>query len=663
MELVRDLGAAFAVLLPAARGEVEDFAAGELVRYIEQMTGAKPGVSGEPVEGLIPLYLGTRDQLLGMGVDDLPQAKPGYDGYSLEVMPHRLLIMGENPRGVLYAVYDLLEHCGCRWYTPALDPEDPEIIPHHDVLELHPFRSSEAGGFKTRAIHPGSMIYKLRLPDALAQVDWLAKARYNEILVLISGNAGGTPAQAMEAGAPLPSTAAGDTGFYEAFWEYQTSGMVDAMRQRGIRFAAPAHCMVHLMPNSLFDEHPDWFGMVEGGQREPQRPLGPEFCWSSRGAVDCFATNVVDWLRAMPILDVFAFTPNDGGAACRCPDCIKHNPSDLYAELANTVLRKLREAGLPVEVEITGGYPPVADPPSEGVLDPAVRVHWAHWGRHHGDWYGGESYGMRANLDAWIASGHEFTMVSYYTDSFASPPIHPPVAAAMRQDNRWLLEQGVAGHMVLTHPHEQWWSQALDTWLGISFYYSERDPVAFLHDYATHYFGAAGEPMARFHRILTDDLAVTYTASGGRWSEPGWVNLDEEERVARQLDHLASLMSQARELAVTPTDRHRLGRLSRQFDLMVVMARARRQNMELVLRVAAVERGDREAGPVADDLRLAIRHEREVVDPMVQALVDRQDGTLSEEMAGIKLIGHAAKAMEEKLVVLVGSSAAATIAP
>jgi len=67
---------------------------------------------------------------------------PGHDGYALAVVqatrktPARIVIAGDNSRGVIYGVYDLLERLGCRWFYPTEDPADPEVVPRRDILSL-----------------------------------------------------------------------------------------------------------------------------------------------------------------------------------------------------------------------------------------------------------------------------------------------------------------------------------------------------------------------------------------------------------------------------------------------------------------------------------------------------------------------------------------------
>jgi hypothetical protein len=587
-----------AILLPPSPSEVERFAAAELGRYVEQMSGVRLPVGA--TEGHLPIRLRVAP-------------RPSNDGYTLSVDASGIEVVGDNDRGVLYAVYDLLERLGCRFYYPTLDPEDPEVVPSRSTVALEPFSVTEAAGFEWRVAHMGSVLVYLDAPDALHQVDWAAKARYNIVAFLVVGRAADVPAP------PVDTLA----DYVDLVHELERSGVVAEMRKRGMLLEGPLHCMIQLFPNSLHDEHPEWFGMTVDGERVRQRPLGPEFCWSNQAAVDHFAANVVDFVRACPFLDIFAFTPNDGGRPCACPGCAAQLPSDLYANVANTVKRALGDAGLARPVEITGGYPPVPEPPSPGTLDPEVRYHWAHWGRAHHDWYGGEHYGMRENLDGFLALPNPFTMVEYYPDGFATPSIHPPVATAMDRDNRWLLEQGVRGNFQLMHPHAQWWNHTLAAWLAISFYYCDRGARSFLDDYASHYFGpAAADAMVEYHRILDTEHWFAYWAQGERWSTPAWADAVEAHRGTAVLDRLEALLDDAEKSTEDAVHQHRLAKLTTLGRAQIELGRARARNTALVHDVARVASGELDVDAVADRLRAALAFERDVVEPLARSLRD-----------------------------------------
>lgn len=561
---------------------VERFAAAELARYLGRIANVDvPIAATAPATGM-PLYVGTR-------FANQPASKPGHDGYVLHVGDDGVVIAGANERGTLYGVYDLLERLGCRWYYPAIDPADPELIPSNPNPALAPFDCAEAAGFEFRVAHPGSMLFNLDVPLGLAQVDWAAKARYNILAFLQPNN-------------------------LEATVAYQTSGVVDEMRKRGLLLEGPLHCGFNFLPNELFDAHPEWFGLGADGGRHRQAPLGPEFCWSNADAVEAFAANAVAWVAEFPFVDIFAFTPNDGGRPCACEPCRERSPSDWYARLANVIKARLETAGLARPVEITGAYAPCEEPPSPGVLDPDIRVHWAHWGRRWTAHYGDSDYSLRDNLDAWLDRAHPFTMVEYHCSGFANPAIHSPIARVLGVDNAWLLARGARGNLQLMNDcrTQSWWNGGLQAWLsGMSFYYTDRDPIAFTDDYAARYFGAPAAPfMVDLCRLLEDEPWLTFYAAGGpRWTGPEEASREHAVRAVPLLDRIEALLRAAAEVTRNPVEGYRLNKFASLYELFVAAGRARARYAPLIHR-----------GATRAELEEALRFEHEVIEPMIAAL-------------------------------------------
>ena len=102
------------IVSPSAAAPGADWASRELQRYLHQMSGCELPIGGRP--GSKPVFvIGLRAKLSRADRALLPPPAPGYDGYALVVRPAagktpaRIVIAGDNGRGVIYGVYDLLE--------------------------------------------------------------------------------------------------------------------------------------------------------------------------------------------------------------------------------------------------------------------------------------------------------------------------------------------------------------------------------------------------------------------------------------------------------------------------------------------------------------------------------------------------------------------------
>lgn len=110
-------------------------AAGELARYLKQMTGVEVPVksvdSAKSVEpGKPAIIVGQLARDLGLAMNQKSRA---LDGFRYRVAGQQLLVTGESPQGELHAVFDLLERLGCGWYAPG---KVGEVIPSVKAIAL-----------------------------------------------------------------------------------------------------------------------------------------------------------------------------------------------------------------------------------------------------------------------------------------------------------------------------------------------------------------------------------------------------------------------------------------------------------------------------------------------------------------------------------------------
>src|SRR5690606_21541728 len=122
LQLVKD-GRAHATIKHEPK-ELAAFAAEELRRYIYELTGSKLLMDEKSVDSGIEILIGSPHWLTTKGQMDvhlyarIDELK--YDGFLIKaVSPNVLLMTSLTERGLLYAVYSLLERAGCRWLYPG----------------------------------------------------------------------------------------------------------------------------------------------------------------------------------------------------------------------------------------------------------------------------------------------------------------------------------------------------------------------------------------------------------------------------------------------------------------------------------------------------------------------------------------------------------------
>jgi hypothetical protein len=503
------------VYLPPGAGEVERFAARELTRYLEQMCGAKFVEAKKP--GKLTIQIGLRKAL--PAVKGMPPAKAGFDGYSLLIEPGRVVIAGDSPIGVLYGVYDALERLGCRWFQPALDPRDPEVVPRLADLALPAGRWSEASPLKLRIYNGSAFFFDLKPDQMIPQLDWAAKNRYNGV----SWQAHHRP---------------GAVG--EEMELMKNSGVLAQLDQRGLFLHGPCHSFPFFLPSAkYFDAHPEWFGLYDGQRRKHGDALPLiNYCWSNPEANAQFISNVESFLKQYPQIKVFCPVWIDGGALCACVQCRQRGGSDLIVDLFNQMSDRLEKNCPAVTLEAVCGYAPALEPPTNAAPNGKWQAVYAHWGRNHRQSYGDPDYANRASLAKWRGAFKNFELCSYYAAASHQPFNGAPYLHALEGDTRYFVSNNLVGTYVLQYPHGFWWNYAFD--LGVAgrypYYYPAQKPAAQLRDYVLNYFGpAAGPVLLDYFQALSDDLDVSYRASRG----------DANERDYQELQRLAGTLRRA----------------------------------------------------------------------------------------------------------------------
>jgi hypothetical protein len=497
--LVDNNKSAWRLFVPAKAGPVEIFARDELRKYVAQMSGVRLGDTERDWARLV-IVLGVRSDLKTGAT--LPAAKPGFDGYSILIEPKRIVIAGDNPRGVLYGVYDLLERLGCRWFIPALDPKDPEVVPKRSTLSLPTGAWSEASPLEVRIYNGSSMFFEILPERLLPQIDWAAKNRYNAVSWQ-AHHAPGSVAKEME--------------------QMKEGGALDALDRRGLALHGPCHSFPFFLPSEkYFDAHPEWFGLFENKRRKHggEVPL-VNYCWSNPEANEEFFRNIEAFLKKYPQIKMFCPVWIDGGKLCQCEKCQKRGGSNLVVDLFNQLSERLEKSVPGVVVHCVLGYAPANTVPTAAVPNGKWLGLYAHWGRNHMQSYRDPYYGNRANLEVWESYfGQQFQICSYYAAASHQPFNGPPFFHALEGDTKYLVEHGLKGTYVLQYPHGFWWNYSFDlAAAGIyPYYFPNRPPRDQARDYATNYFGPeAGPLLATFFEMLGDtaNLDISYRASRG----------------------------------------------------------------------------------------------------------------------------------------------------
>lgn len=254
----------YQIVLAAKSSAAERYAAEELQRYFERITGAKlPIVTDDQPR---------KDEEIVLGAAKLPEgaakpsesAQPGLDGFTLRTAGKRLLISGIGPRGTLYGVYALLEdNLGVRWYTP-----DFEHVPQLDRVALGELNITETPALEYREVFWSEFMHN---------ADFAARHRLN-------GNS-----------YPLTDKHGGRMAVYFPF----------------------VHSFDMLVPPELYDAHPEYFPLIDGKRKKGY----VQRCLTNADVLRMSTEVVLKWIKEHPEANIISVSQNDTFNNCQCPDC------------------------------------------------------------------------------------------------------------------------------------------------------------------------------------------------------------------------------------------------------------------------------------------------------------------------------------------------------
>jgi len=254
----------YRIVVPGGAIPSEQYAAEELQRYLENISGAKlPIVADTEKVASREILLGDNAHL-GKQRGKIDFAKLGPDGFLLRVDGNRLVIAGGRPRGTLNGVYMLLEEkLGVRWWTPEL-----EAVP-----KLARVRLPKLDETKIPALENRDVFWR----EFMRNADFAARHRVNGQHYGLTEKHGG------------------------AFTVYHPF----------------VHSLDGLVPPELCKEHPEYLPLING-----QRKSGyVQRCLSNPDVLRISIERVRQWIKEHPEATIISVSQNDTGNNCKCDQC------------------------------------------------------------------------------------------------------------------------------------------------------------------------------------------------------------------------------------------------------------------------------------------------------------------------------------------------------
>lgn len=511
--IVRDGVPCAAIVISDTPSESARRAANELQRVIARMSGAPLPILGESEvrpEGHVWILVGRSSLVTEKDIPSGEDRDHSREGFIIRVGTDRVILAGNEDcsyRGTEYAVSELLERLGCRWYFPG---EFGEVIP-------------------------------LRRTVVLPDLDVLERPAFAIRNIWCSGWTDSPP------------------GFEE--WLVRNKGTDRSA------FAFPGDGTIWKLapPERWAGECPDLYAMSRDGTRQSPTTSHENImlCLSHPRALDIAASSVADFFRAHPEAGSFAFSAPDHAAICWCASCrarcngfeqdsgLGESISDLYFNFVNHLAWRVNES-FPGKRLVTLAYATRVWPPED--LDRAwntnLLVYLAQLRvsavRPLGDPTDVFALRRARTVEAWdrLASG----LVIYDYDPHADLSRMPywrsrAIAEEMRHyRSRGIIGFTTEGYYAILRSGLNYYLRARCMWNP------DVDSDALVTDFAERFFGPAADSMKAYLEAVETMLRQTPDAITWHPYNLDWTPTFPPDKVAA----LTPLLDRAQQAADTP---------------------------------------------------------------------------------------------------------------
>ncbi|NPV45317.1 MAG: DUF4838 domain-containing protein [Armatimonadetes bacterium] len=495
LELVREGQPVAEIVLGDQPSAAAQGAATELQVFLKRMSGAELPIVPRPGgAGRVAVLIG-QDAVRAFAPEVKVPSGLTHDfddeGYVVATAPAKLILAGnetEPYEGTWYAVYDLLESLGCRWYFPGAFGE---VVPTLSTIAIPAQR-------------------RLVKPDLRVRDTWY------------SGHLVSTSQQQAEFATWKRRNRMTRAGFWGHCANPDSRFLQNPVDDSTYR----------LLPKEKYwDTHPEYYALMPGGQRN-ERFL----CMSSPGALQAAVDTVCEYFATYPDNHTFAFSPPDEPVLCHCPDCTRAmnqgfdgegwgDVSDPYFRFVLALADKVRER-YPDRWITTMAYYNRCRPP-QGVTGerPNLLIQHAsiqqcslHSYQQEGCW-SRRQFGEMLRQWAELSAGQVF----YEYDPHDWTHLQRPAWGSQREADDLRVLKRLDGWGFSDEGQMAWMSTGLNYYVRAKLAWNvQQDPAAMVSDFCQRFFGPASRPMWRFYTAIENAIRTTRAHSGGFPGRDDW---------------------------------------------------------------------------------------------------------------------------------------------
>ena len=395
LELVKDGVAQISVESGATAPEKN--AVDEFKRIMKTVTGAEIG-SGKAVNKLI---IGTPEtnpavakEAAFLGLDKKQQT----DVFTLKTKGNVIYAAGNNPRSAMFAVFELLERLGCRWFWPGSDGEYlPAPTKNLSVGELD-IHSAAAFAHRQLATHPNG-------DKSL----FFAHNKMNPM-----GNPHGYGF----------STSWGGHSFNWIF---------------------PEDCKTI---EEYFRKYPEQFALNNGIRVINQH------CYTNPDTVKTFLKWIDNFWKTHPDIEYLTLSARDTPIYCKCPECSKYDSSTLYFQFVKKLIAETAKIH-PGKKYNTIAYSFYLNVPKIKLPGDSLNMSYCMYNRCYKHKFSDKSCPVNPRaleaVEAWRSAGINPAIYGYHFDIFGGDPVLTPITPIIAEELRWAKKSGITYWMTEYH--------------------------------------------------------------------------------------------------------------------------------------------------------------------------------------------------------------------
>ena len=430
------------VIADGSAGKVVKKALNDLQYYLAGMTGKEIAVTNKISANRFPVYIG--DVKENRYLEEIcPAAKPGIDGFVLDVTTGGIHICAKTEQGVAYGVYRLLERMGVRWLFPG---KYGEFVPDFkEKIYLTLKRTVDKPLFSIREVDSA---WASGLPE------WTAR-NYNNF-----PGFGGHSSLGM--------------------WKHRKEhpewfAEINGVRQTDNREFKLCHSNTQMVNQAIVNVLKSLDKMNEEGK------LKERF--------------------------IYSISPTDGGGFCKCEECLKRGTvSDNVQLFVNSVAEAVAKKYPDIFLGYYGAYSEHYMPPSVKAHDNVI-VFMTTWSKNlTKSLLDSENQDFRKKVEDFSKTcphmairDYEFLDCWWVKGPYSLVDVHSV-------DYKWYYEHGIIGILTECSDYWEGGAQS-NYIMARLWWNPYADVEEIKKDYVRHAYGRAFVPMWRFHERINKERA------------------------------------------------------------------------------------------------------------------------------------------------------------